>query len=150
MGLRSRLRGHLSKMLSQDRECPTTTPAPSPVSAPVRAEEPAPPPVPKTTPPPPKPAAAAAPAATKPGAISDEKIAKHLAKTRKGVLSWLNKQGGSSPMADMHDYSERRYFVAHRKFSDLMEGFLEDELITFERSTGITALTDTGRQFVPD
>ena len=58
--------------------------------------------------------------------ISEEKVQKHLAKTRKGVLKMVLEKGGSATLAEMHDFSERRYFIAHKKFSELMEGLVDD------------------------
>ena len=39
-------------------------------------------------------------------------------------------------MADMHDFSERRYFIAHRSFSDLMETWIGEGLVTYDPETG--------------
>ena len=39
-------------------------------------------------------------------------------------------------MADMHDHSERRYFIAHRSFSDLMETWIGEGLVAYDTETG--------------
>jgi hypothetical protein len=59
-------------------------------------------------------------------------------------LTWLVDHGGQANMGDMHDHSEKRYFVAHRGFSRLMEEFTDEELVTYQ--DGIVALTDAGRE----
>jgi len=80
--------------------------------------------------------------------VSQEKIEKHRKKTRKGVLKWLDEQeGGEASMKDMHDFSERRYFVSHKPFSDLMEYLIDNVLITFDHGAGIATITDDGRDF---
>jgi hypothetical protein len=73
----------------------------------------------------------------------EEKQARHWARTRAGMLKWLVEQGGQASMADMHDRSEKRYFVAHRAFSRLMEEFTGEELVTYAQGT--VTLTAAGR-----
>jgi hypothetical protein len=51
-------------------------------------------------------------------------------------------------MADMHDHSERRYFIAHRSFSDLMETWTSEGLVSYDPETGTVTVTDAGRLFV--
>ncbi|GEM_PF-704031 len=70
---------------------------------------------------------------------------KILAKARKGVLAKLDELGGTAQMKELHDYSERRYFIAHRSFSKLMEYFVEQGLIDFDHDAGTCVLTDAGR-----
>ena len=82
--------------------------------------------------------------------ISEEKVKKHLLKTRKGVLKFVRDNGGSATLAEMHDYSERRYFVAHKKFSDLMEAMIADEQIDYNAAESVATLTETGKDFVEE
>ena len=70
--------------------------------APVQRPEPAPEPAPVV----PASAAAANP-------VDDEKIRRHKEKAKRGVLKHLLEQGGSLGLGPMHDYSERRWFIAH-------------------------------------
>ena len=72
---------------------------------------------------------------------------RHRHKTQRGVLKKLDELGGTAEMADMHDFSERRYFVAHRAFSSMMEFYLEDSLIRFDADTGVMEITETGRAY---
>ena len=65
-------------------------------------------------------------------------------RARDGVLLFLAEKGGELPMKEMHDYSEARFFIAHRGFSKLMEEYTEVGLVDFNHETGHTALTDDG------
>jgi hypothetical protein len=47
-----------------------------------------------------------------------------------------DERGRSMSMADMHDHSERRYFIAHRSFSDLMETWIGEGLVTYDPESG--------------
>jgi len=78
------------------------------------------------------------------------KAAKHFEKTRRAVLKFVVDQGGVAGMGEMHDYSERRYFIAHRRFSDLMEGIVGEGLITYDDGTGEATITDAGQAYIAD
>lgn len=166
MGLRSRIKETVKGLLG--KEAPSngaTAPAgampstaatpisspPRPVAAPTPVATPAPAPLP--APAPAKAVAAAeAPAeaaGTAPaGKPTDpEKIRKHHLKTKAGMLRWLGEQGGSSHMGPMHDHSERRFFVAHRAFSNLMEELTNEGLVTYDSQDGMVVLTDAGRDW---
>ena len=60
----------------------------------------------------------------------------------------VQKNGGTSTLAEMHDFSERRYFIAHKKFSDLMESMIADEQIDYDHGEGVATLTDKGIAFI--
>jgi len=77
-----------------------------------------------------------------------EKVARHLAKTRRGVLQFVVKQGGTAPLAEMHKHSEMRYFIAHQKFSKMMESLVDEGLLTFSQTEGIGTITDAGRDWL--
>ena len=79
-----------------------------------------------------------------------EKIAKHFEKTRKAMLRFLIDQDGTSHLKEMHDLSERRYFIAHRRFSDLMESLVDDALIDFSQTKNEATITDTGRKYLEE
>ena len=157
MGLRSRIKGRLKKAIGGS-EAPTPAPVPQ---APARMKaEPTRPPASDPAPaaePAPKPAAkkvSVAQASPQKDAgdgrkpISEEKVQKHLAKTRKGVLKMVLEKGGSATLAEMHDFSERRYFIAHKKFSDLMEAMIEDAHIDYNSAESVATLTDKGKAYV--
>ncbi len=171
MGLRSRLKSRVKKAMGRNEPAPppeypptvtapngtapasTATPKPKLVAVP-------PAPAPKATPAPKKPAKAAKAGAgdSQPAAVEPEsadeaarkqaKIAKHREKTRKAVIKKLIELGGESDLGPLHDYSERRYFVAHRAFSELMEGLVAEDLLLFDHSTGIATITQGGRDYV--
>lgn len=155
MGFRSRLKAAVAKRLGGESRPtepprPPTAPArptPSPASAPpAAASKPAP-----AKPAPAKPAPAK-PAPAKPD-IDPEmaaKAAKHFEKARRAVLKFVVDQGGVADMGAMHDYSERRYFIAHRRFSDLMEGIVGEGLITYDDRAGEATITDAGQAYIAD
>ena len=141
MGLRTRLKERLGGLLGNEPAAPPPTP-PRPVarsSTPEAGQAPA--------------AARPAPPAAPPKALPPEeqakqdKIAAHFEKARKGVLKHLAEGGGTMSMADMHDFSERRYFVAHQGFSRMMEGFVAEGLISYNTAIGEATITDSGRSF---
>jgi hypothetical protein len=78
------------------------------------------------------------------------KAVKHFEKTRKAVLQYVIDQGGVASMGDMHDYSERRYFIAHRKFSDLMEGIVGEGLVDYDEAGGEASITEAGQAYLAD
>ena len=90
-------------------------------------------------------ATAAAPA-TPESSDAEAKAARHFERTRRAVLRFIDEQGGVAGLADMHDYSERKYFIGHRRFSDLMETLLEDALIDYDHGAGEARITDKGRE----
>ena len=160
MGIRSRLKNRVRTLLgrsesgaapSQQRPSPTTAPKPAaqaatPAAAPSAAPPPATPPAepptaPATTRTPP-----AAAAATSESSDAEAKAARHFERTRRAVLRFIDEQGGMAGLADMHDYSERKYFIGHRRFSDLMETLLEDALIDYDHGSGEARITDKGRE----
>ena len=78
------------------------------------------------------------------------KFEKILSKAKVGVLKHVldTSAEGRMSMADMHDHSERRYFIAHRSFSDLMETWIGEGLVAYDAETGTVTVTDAGRAFV--
>lgn len=77
-----------------------------------------------------------------------EKQRRFMQRARRGVLEHIQEQGGELSMKDMHDHSERRYFIAHRAFSDMMEFFVDEGLVEYDPSTMIVRLTAKGEAFV--
>ena len=62
---------------------------------------------------------------------------------RQGLLKFIDKKGGSVPIALLHGHSKLMYQAAHQAFSELMEGLVADGLVTFSDQT--FHLTDKGR-----
>ena len=171
MGLRSRvkdgLRGSVKRLLGRDTpgagetspagHMPATAATPVVAPAVVPAAPAVVPAAPAMVPAAPPPAAAAhtravpkpTPVVSDEEAERKEKTRKHLLKTKQGMLRWLDQQGGQSPMGPMHDYCERRFFVAHRGFSNLMEELTEGGLVLYEGDSGTVTLTEAGRAWTP-
>jgi hypothetical protein len=70
-------------------------------------------------------------------------MAVDLETARAGILRFLDKKGGSVPIGLLHGHSKVAYQRAHQEFSQLMEGLVADELVTFGDDT--FHLTEKGR-----
>jgi hypothetical protein len=79
-----------------------------------------------------------------PEPIDQEKIARHKLRTRLGLLNKIQENGGTIGLAELHDHSERRYFVGHKKFSDLMEDLVREEMLVFDWESQEATITDQG------
>ena len=66
----------------------------------------------------------------------------NIEQTRNGILRTLDNKGGNVPIKILHAYSKLIHQVAHKEFSDVMEGLVNDELVTFDNDAFI--LTDKG------
>ena len=64
---------------------------------------------------------------------------------RQGLLKFIAKKGGSIPIRDLHTHSLVFYQAGHQVFSQLMEGLVADEYVTFDDGAGVFQLTDKGR-----
>ncbi len=148
MGLRARIKERLGGLLGSSA---AAAPASAPLTPQVRSSAPEGP-----GSPPPMRVAPAAPSAPPPKALSPEeqakqdKIAAHFEKARRGVMRNLVEVGGKAAMADMHDHSERRYFIAHQAFSRMMEGFVAEGLIDYDTRLGEATVTEKGRAFASE
>ena len=56
----------------------------------------------------------------------------NIEETRNGILKILENKGGNAPMKILHGYSKLIHQVAHKEFSDVMEGLVTDELVIFD------------------
>lgn len=141
MGLRNRIKGRIKKVIGREDAPEASTPQPAPRPAVARpAEKPAPRPAPRPAPPP--------VALSDEERVRQEKAAKHLLRTRKGVLKFVIDQGGTASLADMHQHSEMRYFVGHQKFSQMMEALISEGLLDYSHADGTGAITDAGRDYI--
>jgi hypothetical protein len=141
MGIRSRLKKLLGKQRIEDVKPP---PKPAPPRAPA-PPKPAPKPPLVAAPPMPK----EAPKPSAPGLTSaDDKVAKHFEKARRGVLKFVLDQGGVATLHSMHSHSERRYFIAHKRFSELMETLVDAGLVLYDVGEGEATLTDAGSAYI--
>ena len=148
MGIRARIKGRIKQALGSD--APNTGPSTAPPAAPQPPARMTPQPGPASEPKPVSVAQASPKTDTDSGPkpISEEKVRKHMLKTRKGVLKMIIDSGGSSTLGEMHDYSERRYFVAHQKFSKLMESLIAEGQIDYDAAESLATITETGKAFV--
>ena len=153
MGVRSLVKKGLKKALGVDirrADSPANQgPSPTPPKAPTPVAKPQ-APVPKAQAPVPKAPKTQAPKAVaeapKAAKIDKAKIERARMRARKGVLSLMADKGGKANLSEMHDHSERRYFIAHKAFSNLMEDMVRDEVILWDADEGIATLTDWGRK----
>ncbi len=76
-----------------------------------------------------------------------DKVARHFERARKGVLTFLMDNGGQSELADIHNFSERRFFIGHQKFSQLMEGLVDEELVSYSWEDGIATIMEKGKSY---
>ena len=72
------------------------------------------------------------------------------AAARQGLMKFLAKKGGSLPIRELHTHSLVFYQSGHQAFSQLMEGLVADELVTYDEAGGVFALTDKGQAAVRD
>ena len=70
----------------------------------------------------------------------------NIEETRNGILKYLDNKGGKEPMKNLHGYSKLIHQVAHREFSEVMEGLVIDKLVIFNDDTFI--LTEEGSNLV--
>ena len=70
----------------------------------------------------------------------------NLDETRNGILKCLKNKGNTAQMKVLHGYSKLIHQVAHREFSELMEGLVNDELVIFNDDTFI--LTEKGSKSI--
>ena len=78
----------------------------------------------------------------------DEKILKHRRRTKIALLKLTVKSDGTASLGDLHDLAEKRYFIAHKAFSDLMEEMVAEGLFLYDWNAGEATLTELGREWV--
>lgn len=64
---------------------------------------------------------------------------------RQGLMKFIAKKGGTIPMRELHTHSLVFYQAGHQAFSELMEGLVDEGLVTYDKSAAVFALTDKGR-----
>lgn len=75
----------------------------------------------------------------------EDRQKQHWDRTRKGILRFVHEHGGKAGLRELHEYSERTFFVAHVGFSRLMEELTDEDLLDYDHDTAVAALTDAGR-----
>ncbi len=76
----------------------------------------------------------------------DEKQKAHFARAKKAILKLAADKGGTCDMSEMHSFSESQFFIAHQKFSMMLEECVEDGLVEVDSQT--ITLTEKGHAFV--
>lgn len=132
-------------------------PAPAPVSPPKTALPPLPAiekptatkaparKAPKAPTPAPAPTASDTPAAAKAKESPEDRQRKHWERTRLGLLRFVHEGGGKASLRDLHEHSEKTYFVAHVGFSRMMEELTDQGLLHYDHDTALASITDAGR-----
>ena len=77
----------------------------------------------------------------------NEKQQAHFERAKKGILKFLNENGGALPLAQMHDHSLNKYLIQHQGFSRMMETLVEEKLVEYDFEKDLATLTDLGRTF---
>jgi len=78
--------------------------------------------------------------------LISEEYEMNIEETRNGILKYLENNGSNATMYILHGYSKLIHQVAHREFSEVMEGLVNDELVIFNDDTFI--LTAEGSKLV--
>lgn len=78
----------------------------------------------------------------------EEKFKEFFEKARKGVLKYLDENGGSLPMDKLHDYSLKTYLIQHQRFSQMLESFVNEKLIDYDAPTQVLTITKEGKEFI--
>ena len=78
----------------------------------------------------------------------EQAAAKHIKKTKKGLLKKLKEAQGQLSLRDLHDYSEKRFFMGHQKFSLLMEELVEEDLVEYSYEDGMVSLGDQAEEYL--
>ena len=68
-----------------------------------------------------------------------------MERARRGVLKFVSDRGGSAHLGDIHEFSEKKYFIAHQGFSRLLDGIVSGGLMAFEAVSNTVTLTEAGR-----
>ena len=88
------------------------------------------------------------PDSAQPPSEQDEKILKHRRRTKVALLKLTAKSDGTASLGDLHDLAERRYFIAHKAFSDLMEEMVAEGLFLYDWSAGEATITELGKEWI--
>ena len=82
------------------------------------------------------------------GQQGEDTMGTDIQAARQGLLKFIAKKGGSIPMRNLHTHSLVFFQAGHQAFSELMEGLVADQYVTFDDGAGVFQLTDAGREFI--
>ena len=74
----------------------------------------------------------------------EDKLSRHRRKARLGLLRFVLQNERCVDLASLHKYSEMRYLIGHKAFSDLMEEMVEDGVLHFDWDENTAHLTEKG------
>ena len=77
-----------------------------------------------------------------------DKIDRHRQRVKLGLLKYINKKQGPVELAELHEFSERRYLVGHQSFSQLMEELVDGKLLDFDWEKSEAVLSVKGSEFI--
>ena len=80
----------------------------------------------------------------------DPKVLKHRNRTISALLQLAMDNGGTASLGDLHDLAERRYFIAHKAFSDLMEDMVDKGVFQYDWGTQVATVTEVGQAFLEE
>lgn len=80
----------------------------------------------------------------------DPKVLKHRNRTISALLQLAIDNGGTASLGDLHDLAEKRYFIAHKAFSDLMEEMVAKGVFQYDWGTQVATVTEVGRTFLEE
>lgn len=75
-------------------------------------------------------------------------VAQQFEKARRGVLAQIKEKGGSASLGDLHEFSLKKYFIQHQRFSQLMETLVDNDLATFDDTAYVVTITAKGEEFL--
>ena len=78
----------------------------------------------------------------------EAKLKEFFERARKGVLKHLNEKGGLLSLGELHDYSLKTYLIQHQRFSQMMESFVNEDLVTYDEASNEACITEKGKQFI--
>ena len=78
----------------------------------------------------------------------EARLKEFFEKARKGILQYLAQKGGALSLGEMHEYSLKTYFIQHQRFSQMMETFVNENLIQYDNLEQISTLTEKGKEFI--
>ena len=78
----------------------------------------------------------------------EAKVKEFLEKARRGVLKHVDQNGGTMSLGEVHDYSLKKYFIQHQRFSQLMETLVDEELVDYDHETQVATITEKGKEFI--
>ena len=82
--------------------------------------------------------------------VEQDKIEKHRRRVKLGLLKYVNKKDSSVELAELHEFSERRYLVGHQAFSQLMEELVDGQLLDFDWEKSEARLSLKGQDFLAE